>query len=99
MTTVATGQVPLTGLTTLHPLEHQLASLQPRTGLSGQSPGRRTRRSAVAQDYLRDGDFSTAIALKSCRLEPENPSSLAFQHPQIRSLVTPPVSYTHLTLP
>ena len=28
---------------------------------SGQSPGRRTRRSAVAQDYLRDGDVTTAI--------------------------------------
>ena len=33
ITTVATGQVPLAGLPTLHPLEHQLASLQPRTGL------------------------------------------------------------------
>jgi hypothetical protein len=33
MTTVATGQVPLAGLTALHPLDHQLASLQPRTGL------------------------------------------------------------------
>src|SRR5271166_1626013 len=30
---------------------------------SGQSPGRRTRRSAVAQDYLRDGDFTHAIPL------------------------------------
>jgi hypothetical protein len=28
---------------------------------SGQSPGRRTRRSAVAQDYLRDGDFTPTI--------------------------------------
>src|ERR1017187_8256916 len=28
---------------------------------SGQSPGRRTRRSAVAQDYLRDGDFTLPI--------------------------------------
>jgi len=33
ITTVATGQVPLAGLTDLHPLERQLASLQPRTGL------------------------------------------------------------------
>jgi len=28
---------------------------------SGQSPGKRTRRSAVAQDYLRDGDLPTSI--------------------------------------
>jgi hypothetical protein len=33
ITTVATGQVPLAGLTDLHPLERQLASLQPRNGL------------------------------------------------------------------
>ena len=39
MTTVATGQVPLTGLTTLHPLEHQLASLQPTTRLRAHGMG------------------------------------------------------------
>jgi len=31
MTTVATGQVPPAGLTAVHPLDHQLASLQPIT--------------------------------------------------------------------
>jgi hypothetical protein len=36
-----------------------LTTSQNRT--SGQSPGRRTRRSAVAQDYLRDGGFTTVI--------------------------------------
>jgi hypothetical protein len=35
---------------------------------SRQSPGRRTRRSAVAQDYLRDGDFATAIVSGFVRL-------------------------------
>jgi hypothetical protein len=49
MTTVATGQVPLTGLTTLHPLEHQLASLQPIMGLL---------------DNLREGGLADRLLLK-----------------------------------
>ena len=44
---MATGQVPLTGLTTLHPLEHQPASLQFRTGLLDNLAQPRTRRSTI----------------------------------------------------
>ena len=35
---------------------------------SGQSPVRRTRRSAVAQDYLRDGDLRPATRLRPLRI-------------------------------
>jgi uncharacterized repeat protein (TIGR03803 family) len=59
---VATGQVPLAGLTDLHPLEHQLASLQPTAGLIFDHAGNLygTTENGGACDYGTAFEFSPA---------------------------------------